>query len=137
VHADVFGSARARWAFLAWLVVSGLCLRFGPPGSGVILVVLGIVLVGPFWTPTRYRINERGIERETVFGTTRSAWRELGGFALAESGGTAWVSRGGRGVGLFLPPLLLRWDERATPGLGARIASALETRLGPPRGGAR
>jgi len=133
MRADFLGSARARWALLAWLVVSGLWLYFGPPGFEVMLIVLGIVIVGPLWTPARYRIDERGIARETVFGTTRTGWRELSGFALAEGGGAAWVSRGGRDVGLFLPSLLLRWDERATPGLGARIAEALEAHLGRPK----
>jgi hypothetical protein len=130
-----FGSARARWALVAWLAVCGLWLWFGPAGFEVVLIALGIMVVGPLWTPTRYRIDADGIRRETVFGSTRLAWRDLGRFELANGGDTAWVSRRGRGYQLF-PPLLLRWDERATPGLGIRIAAALEAHAEHVEGGA-
>ncbi len=92
-------------------------------------MALGAYLVGPFWTPYRYRIDADGVRRRSPFGETALAWDALAAFALARDGGAAWVWRRGRGTARFLPPLLLLWDTQAAPELGAAVARALGARL--------
>jgi len=100
-------------------------------------VALGLYLVGPLWTPARYRIDAAGVARRTPFGALVLPWDALDGFAVARDGTAAWLWRRGRGTARFLPPVLLLWDEAAAPGTGSAVETALGARLPRRDGSAR
>ena len=123
----------ARWGLLAWLVVTALWSRFGPPGFVPLLVIAGLYLLGPLWTAVRYTVDGAGIERRTPFGAKRWPWGGLASFRIDRRLRSAWVVPRGRGAARFLPPVLLLWepgaeDEAFVQALATRLATHLPGR---------
>ena len=128
------GRARPRAAWLAlsaWLGTTALLVAFGPRGFAPLFAVAGVYVVGPLWTPVRYRVDDAGVERRTAFGTRRLAWAEIGTWGVDDARRSAWLAPKGRGGARFLPPLLLLWEEREQrEGLAARLTAWLAGRVG-------
>ena len=120
----------ARLGIVLWVLVSGLWLRFGPPGMLLLLVALGLYLVGPLWVPAAYRVDENGVARRTPFGERAHRWSALGEWGVSPSERSAWVALKGRGTARFLPPVLLLWEEGEGPDFRVRLETALGARLG-------
>ena len=120
----------ARLGIILWILVSGLWLRFGPPGMLLLLFALGIYLVGPLWVPVEYCVDENGVSRRTPFGERVHPWATLGEWGLSQDERAAWLGLKGRGTAGFLPPVLLLWEEREGPEFRARLEAALGARLG-------
>jgi hypothetical protein len=119
------GPARAGLAL--WLLVTLFLLRFGPPGLAILLAALGIYLVGPLWVPVRFRVDARGVERTTPFGTRLWAWDVLARFVLVPKERTGYLYPRGRGSARFLPPVLVMWEAESD--LGPPLADWLGSRL--------
>ncbi len=100
-------------------------LGFGPRGSALLLVVLGIYLVGPLWVPVSYRVDGAGVSRATPFGTRVHPWETLGEFGIHARERSAWIAHRGRGTARFLPPLLLLWEAGDDPGIRPALAAWL------------
>jgi hypothetical protein len=119
----------ARLGLALWLAVSALLVAFGPPGSVVLLIVVGVYLVGPLWVPVSYRVDDAGIRRATPFGARVHPWDTLGPFGVDPQARSAWVALRGRGTARFLPPLLLLWEEKEDATFRARLTAALAAHL--------
>jgi hypothetical protein len=119
----------ARLGLALWFVLSGLLVAFGPPGSVVLLVVVGVYLVGPLWVPVSYRVDDAGIRRATPFGARAHPWDTLGPYGVDPQARSAWVALKGRGTARFLPPLLLLWEEKEGATFRARLTAALAAHL--------
>ena len=120
----------ARLGVILWILVSGLWLRFGPPGMLLLLFALGVYLVGPLWVPATYRVDDQGVTRRTPFGERVHPWETLGEWGVSPSERSAWLALKGRGTARFLPPVLLLWEESEGPEFRARLETALGARLG-------
>jgi hypothetical protein len=119
----------ARWGLALWIASSALLWAFGPRGSVLLLVVLGVYLVGPLWVPVSYRVEDGGLRRTTPFGERVHPWDSLGAFGVDPRARSAWVALRGRGTARFLPPLLLLWEAEEGPGFRARLEAALVAHL--------
>ena len=130
------GRGRPRAALLGavvWLLLVVALLASGLRGAAPILLVVGIYLVGPLWIAVRYRVDDAGLLRKTAFGERTYAWNTLGAWDVAAAERVAHVAIKGRGSARFLPALLLLWEADEGPQFAARLATALEARLGPGR----
>ncbi len=111
--------------------MTALLVAFGPRGAAPLLAVAGIYLLGPLWTPVRYRVDERGVERSTAFGRRLWPWDGLASYGIDAPRRTAWLALKGRGTARFLPPVLLLWEEgEERAGFAARLEAWLALRLG-------
>lgn len=134
------GRARPRAAvaaLAAWLAGTAAWIAYGPRGFVPLLVVAGLYLVGPLWIAVRYRVDDAGVTRATVFGARTWPWDQLAGFRVDAPRRTAWLDVRGRGTARFLPPVLLLWEAGAGDGFAAGLAARLAARLGPTPGGGR
>ena len=106
----------------------GSCrVQHSPPGSVIVFLALGLYLVGPLWIAVRYRVDERGVERKTIFGAKTWAWDDLGRFLLVPQERTGYLYPKGRGSARFLPPVLLLWEKGAP--VAEPLAAWLKGRL--------
>jgi hypothetical protein len=122
----------ARWALAGGLAALAAWAAFGPRGFLPLVAVAAAYVIGPLWTPARYRVDETGVERATAFGRRAIAWSQVAGWRLDGAARSAWLDPKGRGSARFLPPLLLLWEERQGPSFGDALAGRLAARLGPP-----
>jgi hypothetical protein len=113
--------------FVTWLGVTLIGVQHSPPGSVIVFIALGIYLVGPLWIAVRYRVDEKGVERRTMFGAKTWAWDDLARYLLVPKERTGYLYPKGRGSARFLPPVLLLWEEGAS--VGEPLAAWLSARL--------
>jgi hypothetical protein len=117
------------WALVLWVGIGSWLVLWSGPIGALLAALVGVYVVGPLWVPVTYRVDELGVCRKTPFGSRLHPWEELGSFSIDVPGHTAWIARKGRGTARFLPPLLLLWEETASPAFRERLATALAARL--------
>ena len=135
-------AGRARPA-VAWggAAIAGALLvlawRPGAPLPVLLVTAVALYVLGPFWTPARYTLDDGGVERATPFGRTHLRWDRIAGFEVRLERRTALLFPAGRGIARFLPPFVLFWEPGANaPAFGRQLAERLADRLGERRSGA-